>query len=297
MRPLFKGVATAMITPFTADGVDYAALEKQIEFQIANNVDALVVLGTTGEPATMTEKEKSDVLNFCIDKINGRTLVIAGTGSNCTKKAVEAGIAAEKAGADALLCVTPYYNKCTQNGLVAYYKEICSNTSLPVICYNVPPRTGVNILPETMEKIAEIDNIAGVKEACGNMEQICETARRIRGKAFVFSGDDNLNLPMLSIGACGVISVASNIIPDKLKEMTDAFFDGDLQLACKLHLDMLPVIDAMFYEVNPIPVKYAANLVGLDGGIPRAPLTELEDKNKQKMIAVLKEYGLKIKEV
>ena len=296
MEPLFKGVATAMITPFNETGVDFSALEKQIEYQIEAGIDALVVLGTTGEPATMTEKEKQSVLDFCFDKIAGRTKIIVGTGSNCTAKAVENSIAAEKRGADGLLCVTPYYNKCTQNGLVAYYNEICGSVGIPVFCYNVPGRTGVNILPETMEKIAENKNIAGIKEACGNMEQICETARRLRGKAYVFSGDDNLNLPMLSVGAAGLISVVSNIIPKQLKAVADAFFAKDTETAAKLHLDMLPVIDACFYEVNPIPVKFAANLMGLGGGIVRAPLTELEPKNQARMKTALADYGIQITE-
>lgn len=296
MNPLFNGVATAMITPFNNTGVDYSALEMQIEYQIEAEVDALVVLGTTGEPATMSDSEKQKVLDFCFEKIAGRTKIIVGTGCNCTANAIENSIAAEKLGADALLCVTPYYNKCTQNGLVAYYNEICSNVGIPVLCYNVPGRTGVNILPETMARIAENKNIAGIKEACGNMEQICETTRLIRGKAYVYSGDDNLNLPMLSVGAAGLISVVSNILPKQLKAMTDAFFAKDTKNAAELFLNMLPVIDACFYEVNPIPVKYAANLMGLNGGTVRAPLTELEPKNREKMKVALSEYGIDIKE-
>ena len=219
MVNFFRGTATAMITPFTQTGVNYDALERMIEFQIENGTDALLILGTTGEPATMTEAEKEEVMRFSVKKIAGRAKVIFGSGSNSTAHAVEASIKAEALGADGLLAVTPYYNKCTQNGLVEYYRAIAGAVKIPVICYNVPARTGVNILPATMERIAEIPNIAGIKEACGNMEQICETARRIRGKCDLYSGDDNLNLPILAIGGAGLISVSSNILPKETKQL------------------------------------------------------------------------------
>ena len=295
MTGFFNGTATAMITPFTRDGsVDYKSFGKMIDFQIENGTDVLVILGTTGEPATMTEEEKDEVMRFSVQKIAGRAKIVFGSGSNSTAHTVEASKKAEKLGADGLLVVTPYYNKCTQNGIYEYYKAISDAVNIPIICYNVPPRTGVNILPATMEKIASLKNIAGVKEACGNMEQICETARRIRGKCDLYSGDDNLNLPILAIGGAGLISVASNIIPKETKMLYDFMQAGDLKSANEIQDKMLPVIDAMFLEVNPIPAKAAAEMVGLGGGIPRPPLTELEPAHKEQMRKTLETFGLKL---
>ena len=295
MVNFFRGTATAMITPFTDTGVNYDALERMIEFQIKNGTDALLILGTTGEPATMTEAEKEEVMRFSVQKIAGRAKVIFGSGSNSTAHAVEASIKAEALGADGLLAVTPYYNKCTQNGIYEYYKAISDAVNIPIICYNVPPRTGVNILPATMERIASLKNIAGIKEACGNMEQSCETARRIRGKCDLYSGDDNLNLPILAIGGAGLISVASNIIPKETKALYNFVKAGDLAAANEIQDRMLPVIDAMFVEVNPIPAKAAADMIGLDGGIPRPPLTELEPAHKEIVRRALVGFGLKVK--
>ena len=294
MVNFFRGTATAMITPFTQTGVNYDALERMIEFQIENGTDALLILGTTGEPATMTEAEKEEVMRFSVKKIAGRAKVIFGSGSNSTAHAVEASIKAEAMGADGLLAVTPYYNKCTQNGLVEYYRAIAGAVKIPVICYNVPARTGVNILPATMERIAEIPNIAGIKEACGNMEQICETARRIRGKCDLYSGDDNLNLPILAIGGAGLISVSSNILPKETKQLYLLVEAGKLQEANELQDAMLPVIDQLFTEVNPIPAKAAANMLGMDAGLPRGPLTELEPAHKGTLRAALRTFGLNV---
>ena len=294
MVNFFRGTATAMITPFTQTGVNFDAFERMIEFQIENGTDALLVLGTTGEPATMTEAEKEAVMRFAVQKIAGRAKVIFGSGSNSTAHAVEASKKAEAMGADGLLAVTPYYNKCTQNGLVEYYRAITDAVRIPVICYNVPARTGVNIKPETMERIADIPNIAGIKEACGNMEQICETARRIRGKCDLYSGDDNLNLPILAIGGAGLISVSSNILPKETKQMYELVMAGDLPAANKLQDAMLPVIDQLFTEVNPIPAKAAANMIGLDAGLPRGPLTELEPAHKESLRAALRTFGLNV---
>ena len=294
MVNFFRGTATAMITPFTQTGVNYDALERMIEFQIENGTDALLILGTTGEPATMTEAEKEEVMRFSVKKIAGRAKVIFGSGSNSTAHAVEASIKAEAMGADGLLAVTPYYNKCTQNGLVEYYRAIAGAVKIPVICYNVPARTGVNILPATMERIAEIPNIAGIKEACGNMEQICETARRIRGKCDLYSGDDNLNLPILAIGGAGLISVSSNILPKETKQLYLLVEAGKLQEANELQDAMLPIIDQLFTEVNPIPAKAAANMLGMDAGLPRGPLTELEPAHKETLRAALRTFGLNV---
>lgn len=295
MLGFFHGTATAMITPFTKEGgVNFEAFGKMIEYQIENGTDVLVILGTTGEPATMTEAEKEEVMRFSVQKIAGRAKIVFGSGSNSTAHAIEASKKAEKMGADGLLVVTPYYNKCTQNGIYEYYKAISEAVNIPIICYNVPPRTGVNILPATMEKIASLPNIAGIKEACGNMEQICETMRRIRGKCDMYSGDDNLNLPILAIGGAGLISVASNIIPKETKALYNFVKAGDLDSANAIQDKMLPLIDAMFLEVNPIPAKAAADMIGLAGGIPRPPLTELEPAHKEAMRKILADFGLNV---
>lgn len=294
MKCLFKGTCTALITPFTEDGVDYNAFEKLIDYQIDGGIDALVVLGTTGEASTVTDNEYVDISKFAIDKINGRCKVILGTGSNCTAKAVEKSKFAKSLNVDGTLVVTPYYNKCTQKGLIKYYDTVAQAADLPVLCYNVPARTGVNILPKTMEEIANIDNVYGIKEACGNMEQICETARLIRNKCSLYSGDDNLNLAMLSIGSMGLISVASNIAPKEVGDVAKLYFAGKNDEAVKLQERLLPLIDAMFTEVNPIPVKMAASLIGIGSSYVRPPLTELEDHHKTELIKILKNFGFNI---
>ena len=293
---IFEGVCTAMITPFTKDGIDYAAFEKQIDYQINNGISALCVLGTTGEAPTITDLEYENIAKFAYDKIAGRVKFILGSGSNCTKKAIEKSVLAQKLGADGLLVVTPYYNKCTQKGLVKYYNDICDNVDIPVLCYNVPARTGVNILPQTMAEIAEHKNIGGIKEACGNMEQICETARLIKDKTALYSGDDNLNLAMLAIGSKGLISVVSNLLPKEVSTVNKLFASGKPIEANELHERLLPVIDIMFCEVNPIPIKRAIELVGLGQGIVRGPLTELEPEHTAEMIKILKDFGVKLKE-
>ncbi len=295
-KTIFKGTCTAAVTPFTENGIDYAALENQIEYQIKNGIDALCILGTTGEAPTITEEEYDRIAKFSYDKIAGRVKFILGSGSNCTKNAVEKSKFAEKVGADGLLVITPYYNKCTQKGLVKYYNEICDSVNIPVLCYNVPARTGVNILPQTMAEIAEHKNIGGIKEACGNMEQICETARLIRGKTALYSGDDNLNLAMMSIGSMGLISVVSNVAPREVGDVARYYFSGRNEQATALQERLLPLIDEMFTEVNPIPVKKAIELIGLGKGIVRAPLTELEPQHTETLKAALKNFGFSIKE-
>ena len=295
MKGFFKGTATAMITPFYKDGgVNFDALGKMIEYQIAGGTDALVILGTTGEPSTMTAEEKTAVMKYSVEKIAGRAKVIFGSGSNCTATAVATSKLAEELGADGLLCVTPYYNKCTQKGIVEYYKAICGAVNIPVIAYNVPPRTGVNILPATAEEIARIPNLAGIKEACGNMEQICETMRRVRPYTDVYSGDDNLNLPILAIGGAGLISVVSNIAPKQVKEVYTYVAKGDLENANRVQDALLPLIDACFTEVNPIPVKAGCDMIGLDEGVPRLPLTELEEAHKKIMRECIDKVGIKL---
>ncbi len=288
-----NGILTAMITPFTESGVNLPELGKMIDYQIDGGTDALVILGTTGEPATMTEDEKTEVIKFAVKYAAGRIKIIVGTGSNDTAKAVVSSIRAEKLGADGILAVTPYYNKCTQKGLLEYYKAICNAVKIPVIAYNVPSRTAVNILPETAEKLADIPNMAGIKEASGNMAQVCETMRRIRGKMDLYSGEDFLNLPMLAIGGAGLISVTSNIAPALVKKMYSLVKENRLDEANAVQDFLLPLEDACFLEVNPIPIKAAYNMLGFDAGTPRAPLTELEEQNKAILAGEIKKAGLK----
>ncbi len=294
MLDFLRGSATALITPFTEQGVNFDALEKLIRYQIENGTDALVILGTTGEPATMTEEEKESVISFAVKMVKGKCKIIVGTGSNCTEKAVLSSKKAEAMGADGVLAVTPYYNKCTQKGLIAYYKAIAGAIKIPVIAYNVPSRTGVNILPETMKEIAEIPNIAGIKEASGNMTQVMETARLIRGKCDLYSGEDALNFPILAAGGVAVISVVSNLLPKEIKALTELVLKGDYEKARSLSDRLLPVAKACFTEVNPIPVKAGANLMGFRAGTPRPPLTECETENTEKLKKALLDFGVKL---
>ena len=281
---IFKGSATALITPFTENGVDLAAYEKLLDFQISNGTDALVVLGTTGEPATMTAKEKEEVMRLAVKTAKGKIPVIIGTGANSTATAVENSVMAEKIGADAVLVVTPYYNKASQAGLVAHYSEIAKHISLDIIAYNVPGRTGVNLLPKTFARLAEIKNVAAIKEASGNMEQIEEVIRLTEGKAYVYSGDDSLTVPTLAMGGLGVISVASNVIPKYVSDMCKAFFDGDIKTSAKMQRDMLPFVKALFMEVNPIPVKKMAETLGICQKYIRLPLTEMTAENTKVLV-------------
>ncbi len=287
---MFKGTATALITPFTKDGVDFEALDKLLDAQINGCVDALVILGTTGEPATMTHDEKVAVVKFVVNKLKGKLPIIVGAGANATATAVENAKLYESLGADGLLVVTPYYNKCTQDGLVAHYTEVAKATSLPIICYNVPGRTGVNMLPKTFARLAEIHNIVAIKEASGNMEQIEECIRLTEGKADVISGDDGLTVPVMAMGGTGVISVASNVAPKYVSTMTRLVLDGNIKEAAKMQLKMLPLVKALFSEVNPIPAKKGAELLGLCNGILRLPLTEMTADNASVLEALLKEF-------
>ena len=295
MKGFFKGSGTALITPFDENGVNYEEFGKIIEYQIANGTDMLVFLGTTGEPSTMSFAEEHVLMDYAVKKVNKRAKVVFGCGSNNTADAVMTAKKAEESGADGLLAVTPYYNKCTQNGLVEYYKAICEAVSIPVIAYNVPGRTGVEIQPATMAKIAEIPNIAGIKDAGGNMSKTMETFRLVRNKCDVYSGEDALNFPILAVGGAGVISVLSNIIPKDVKKLCDLIAAGKMQEAIALNDKLLPLANACFVEVNPIPVKAAMNLIGFNAGVPRAPLTEIEPANKEKLATAMKNYGLEIK--
>ena len=296
MTGFFSGTATAMITPFGADGgVNFNSFGEMIERQITAGTDMLVILGTTGEPATMTEEEKVSVMEYSVKKAKGRIKIVFGCGSNCTDHAVSAAKQAEAIGADGLLAVTPYYNKCTQNGLYAYYKSICEAIKIPVIAYNVPSRTGVNIQPATMARIAEIPNMAGIKDAGGNMSQTMEIFRSIRGKCDLYSGEDALNFPILAVGGSGVISVLSNVVPADVKKLYTLIKEGRTEEACALQDKLLPLSQACFLEVNPIPAKAAMNLLGFDAGTPRAPLSEIEPNNKEKLRKAMSDYGLEIK--
>lgn len=289
---IFKGCGTAIVTPFTKDGVNFEEFKKLIEFQIANGVDAIIVCGTTGESATMTETERKETIRFAIDTIAKRVKVVVGTGSNNTKAAVEMSQYAEKVGADALLVVTPYYNKTTQKGLIAHYQEIAKAVTIPIIMYSVPSRTGVNILPETCQELAKIPNIVAIKEASGNISQVAKIASLCKDTLAIYSGNDDQIIPVLSLGGMGVISVLSNIMPNYTHEMTANYFKGNIEEATKMQLEVIELIDHLFAEVNPIPVKYALNLMGYDFGVPRLPLIELSEDKKEKMKEVMKKYQL-----
>ena len=289
---IFKGCGTAIATPFTEDGINFEEFGKLLEEQVEAGVDAIIVCGTTGESATMSEKEKKETIKFAVDKVAKRTKVIAGTGSNNTKSAVEMSKYAEEIGADALLVVTPYYNKTTQKGLVEHYKVIAEAVSLPIIMYSVASRTGVNILPETCLELSKIENIVAIKEASGNISQVAKIAALCSDNLDIYSGNDDQIIPVLSLGGKGVISVLSNIMPKYTHDMTYKYFNGEVEKATKMQLGVIDLIDALFSEVNPIPVKYALNLKGYNFGKPRLPLIELSEKNKEKMKEIMKKHEL-----
>lgn len=272
---LFKGCGTAISTPFDENGVNLKEFERLIENQIQNKVDAIIVCGTTGESSTMTTEEKKQAIECAVKTANGRIPIIAGTGGNNTKQVIENSKLAESLGVDGLLIVTPYYNKCTQKGLVEHYKVIAQSVSLPIILYSVPSRTGVNIEPKTCLELSKIENIVAIKEASGNISQVAEIAHLCGDDLHIYSGNDDQILSILSLGGLGVISVLSNVKPEYTHNIVQNFFDGDIQKATKMQLDALPLIKALFSEVNPIPVKAALNIQGYDFGIPRLPLTPM----------------------
>ena len=281
MKPIiFKGCGTALATPFDENGINFKVFEEMLENQIENGVDALIVCGTTGESSTMTEKERKDAIKFVVDVVKKRVPVIAGTGSNNTAQAMAMSKYAEEVGADGCLVVTPYYNKTTQGALIAHYSAVASSTRLPIILYSVASRTGVNILPETCLELSKIPNIVAIKEASGNISQIAKIAELCGDNLHIYSGNDDQVVPIMSLGGLGVISVLSNVAPKYTHDMCQNFFDGKLDEALKMQLRALSLINALFCEVNPIPVKYALNLMGYDFGKPRLPLVELTDKNK-----------------
>ncbi len=291
---IFKGAGVAIATPFKANGeVNYEEFEKLIEFQIENGTDAIIVCGTTGEAATMSEKEHMDVVKFCIDKVNKRVPVIAGTGSNCTATAIELSKLAEEYGADGILSVTPYYNKATQGGLVAHFSAIADAVNIPIILYNVPSRTGCNIQPETVVKLCrEKKNIVGIKDATGNIAQTSRMMQLADGCVDLYSGNDDEIVPIMAVGGLGVISVLSNVAPKQTHEICQKCLDGDYAAARQLQFKALPLIKALFSEVNPIPVKSALDMIGFQAGPLRLPLTKMEAANEEKLREEMKNYGL-----
>ena len=289
---LFKGCGTAISTPFNENGVNLKEFERLVEFQIQHGVDAIIVCGTTGESSTMTKEEKKATISCAVKVSNGRVPIIAGTGGNNTMQVIENSKEAEALGVDGLLIVTPYYNKCTQEGLIEHYKIIAKNTSLPIILYSVPSRTGVNILPETCLELSKIDNIVAIKEASGNLSQVAEIAHLCGENLNIYSGNDDQILPILSLGGLGVISVLSNIRPQYTHDMIQNFFDGNIDKATQMQLNAIPLIKALFSEVNPIPVKSALNHMGFDFGIPRLPLTKMNTEKEHKLFEEMDQYGL-----
>lgn len=291
-KTVFKGIATALITPFEGDKVSYDAFGRLIDWQIEHGINALVVAGTTGEASTLTDDEHRDVIAYAVKRANGRVPVIAGTGSNDTGYALDLTKCACEAGADAVLVVTPYYNKCTQKGLVKMFTKIADNSDAPVILYNVPSRTGVNIEPATYEALADHENIVGIKEANGNISKIVDTMARVRGKLDLYSGNDDQIVPLMSLGGVGAISVLSNIMPKQTVEISDAVFAGDYERAAMLQCKYHSLIDSLFCEVNPIPVKAAMAAMGFCENSLRLPLTEMDEANEKKMLSLMKAEGL-----
>ena len=289
---VFKGMATAIVTPMTETGIDYEALGRFIEFQIESGINAIVVMGTTGENATIEYEDQKEIIRFTVEKAAKRVPVIAGTGTNCTDHVLHLTRNACEAGADAVLVVTPYYNKATQNGLIAHFTAVADVSTVPVIMYNVPGRTGCNLLPRTVAKLAEHPNIVGIKEATGNMAQMVEIMHLCGDKIDVYSGEDALTVPMLAMGGAGTISVISNIAPKEAVAMTDAFFAGDLATAAKMQCDLLPLVNACFCEVNPIPAKAGVSAMGFGQEHLRLPLIPMEEEHRAVLYAEMRKLGI-----
>lgn len=291
-KVIFKGCGTAIVTPFTDNGINFDEFKKLIEFQIRESVDAIIVCGTTGESSTMTTEEKKSAIKFVVETVNKRVPVIAGTGGNCTSSAIEMSKYAESVGVDALLVVTPYYNKTTQGGLVAHYTAIAAATHLPIILYNVPSRTGLNITPATCLELSKIENIVAIKEASGNISQVAQIANLCGDNLAIYSGNDDQIVPILSLGGLGVISVLSNIMPKYTHDIVNEFLIGNVSKSRELQLNVLPLVSALFCEVNPIPVKAALNAMNINVGSPRLPLVEMTPSGKEKLIQEMKKYNL-----
>ncbi len=289
-KPIFTGSCVALVTPFTDEGVNYEKLGELIEWQISEGTDAILICGTTGEASTMPDKEHIEVIQFAVKKIAGRIHVMAGTGSNDTAHAIELSRQAESVGADSILSVTPYYNKTTQEGLYRHFKAIADSISIPVTLYNVPSRTNLNINPETMKRLSAIENIVAVKEC--NISQVAHTRYLCGDDLVIYSGEDGLVVPLMALGGMGVISVMANIIPRDTHKMTDAFLKGDIEYSRKIQIKTINLINALFCEVNPIPVKVAMNEMGMQVGICRMPLVDISSSGKAILKAALSEYGL-----
>ena len=291
-NPIFRGVATALVTPTTENGVDYEALGRLIDWQIEEGINALVIAGTTGEGSTLTVEEHKEVIRYSVQRVNHRIPVIGGTGSNDTSTAIELTKSACEDGVDACLVVTPYYNKATQNGLIAMYKAIADASTKPIIMYNVPSRTGVNIEPSTYAALAGYPNIAAIKEANGNISKIVEAAGAIGDQLDMYSGNDDQVVPILSMGGSGVISVVSNVAPRRTVEMCDRYFAGDVAGAAEIQCELLPLIRALFCEVNPIPVKAAMAAMGYCKNYLRMPLCTMSEANESAMLQIMRDMGI-----
>ena len=287
-KTVFTGAATAIITPLTKDGVDYEAFGRLIDWQIEEGIDAIVAVGTTGEGSTLTDEEHKEAIKFCVDRVAGRVPVIAGTGSNDIAYAIELTKYACEVGADAMLLVSPYYNKATQKGLIESFRAIADASTKPCILYNVPSRTGCNILPETVLALADHPNIVGIKEACGNISQIAELANLVGDKIDIYSGNDDQIVPVLSLGGKGVISVLSNLMPKETSEMCSLYLDGKVKESRDLQLRLIPLVNALFSEVNPIPVKAAMAAMGYCENYLRLPLTPMDEAKKEKMLSLMR---------
>ena len=293
-KTVYKGMATAIVTPMTRSGIDYDTLGKFLEFQIENGINAIVVMGTTGENATIEPEDQAKVIRYTVEKVAHRVPVIAGTGTNNTAHVLHQTENACKAGADAVLVVTPYYNKATQNGLIAHFTAVADASTVPVILYNVPGRTGCNLQPKTVARLAEHPNIVGIKEAAGNMAQMVQLMALCGDKLDIYSGEDALTVPMMAMGGSGAISVLSNVAPREAVAMSDACLAGDFKTAARLQCKLLPLIDALFSEVNPIPAKAAVAAMGFGREYLRMPLTPMEDHTRENLYKEMRKLGIEV---
>ena len=293
---VFTGAGVAIATPFDENyNIDYESFGKFIDFQIENKTDAIIVCGTSGEASTLSHEEHIAAIRYCVNRVNKRVPVIAGTGSNCTRTAIQLSKEAQEDGADGILLVTPYYNKATQNGLIAHYTAICNEVNIPAILYNVPSRTGCGLQPQTVATLVkDVENIVGIKEASGNISTVAQIMHLCDGNVDLYSGNDDQVVPLLALGGIGVISVLSNVAPAYVHDMCYKFFSGDIAGSCKMQLDALPLIDALFCEVNPIPVKKALNLMGWQAGPLRMPLTEMTEAHTAQLAKELEAFGIKL---
>jgi 4-hydroxy-tetrahydrodipicolinate synthase len=292
---MFKGSGVAIVTPFTETGVDFDKLGELIEYQISEGTDAIIICGTTGEASTMPDNEHKATIKYTVEKTGGRIPVIAGTGSNDTKHCIDLSKYAQDVGADGLLIVTPYYNKTNRSGLIKHYTEVASSVSIPIMLYNVPSRTGMNIDPQTLKILSEVDNIVAIKEASGDLSLVSQMAAICGDNIAIYSGNDDIILPVMSIGGFGVVSVAANIVPKTIHNIVMDYLDGNISESRNLQLKTLKLINALFVEVNPIPVKTAMNLIGFNVGKLRMPLSEMSDNNLQYLKQTLIEYGFDVK--